>query len=611
MHLLHTYNHEKIWTKKSFFFLYGTIVGIFIFINIYGLQLLDFTNVEWLLNSTREESLWDLTQHYLGWVYYRNSDWHFPIGLMDGLYSSPVSIVYTDSIPLFAIFFKILSPILPATFQYFGLFGLLCYALTGGFAALITRRVSKNLYLAIFSAALFCLSPVLLKRMFYHTALSAHFLLLAAFCLWLYRDYFQKRFIYILLWSILTTSSALINAYLTPMVLGIFLCSLLQELILKGCRFLPSCFFFLVPPIMSTFIFSYIAGIFYGNVPASSENLDLLSFNFLQFINPANYLLTIDHRNYIFSTQSYSSFLPVLPSYSPWQEEGFAYLGLGIILLLFLSAICMLIYFFKKVFSNNSSHKRKAIFSSKLVLSSFVSITVCFIVFLFLALSPRATIGTKELYYIEYPSFIYDTLSIFRSTGRMIWPVYYGILALLVLFIGKLYESLPRKKTLLYIILSATLLVQIWDLAPALKYKHQAYTQNFESYELPMKSTAWDYLGKNATQIMFYPPTNYGIYCDPYVSCNMAQYALKYNLSLNISYMSRNLSELADERTLHHFEERKQGKIYPSVIYVFFDISDIPSENESHLHYYLIDNWIIGTDLSLDAYPDVKPYSPE
>src|SRR5699024_7302200 len=127
--------------------------------------------------------------------------------------------------------------------------------------------------------------------------------------------------------------------------------------------------------------------------------------------NPANYLLTIDHRNYIFSTQSYSSFLPVLPSYSPWQEEGFAYLGLGIILLLFLSAICMLIYFFKKVFSNNSSHKRKAIFSSKLVLSSFVSITVCFIVFLFLALSPRATIGTKELYYIEYPSFIYDTLS--------------------------------------------------------------------------------------------------------------------------------------------------------------------------------------------------------
>ena len=155
MHLLHTYNHEKIWTKKSFFFLYGTIVGIFIFINIYGLQLLDFTNVEWLLNSTREESLWDLTQHYLGWVYYRNSDWHFPIGLMDGLYSSPVSIVYTDSIPLFAIFFKILSPILPATFQYFGLFGLLCYALTGGFAALITRRVSKNLYLAIFSAALF------------------------------------------------------------------------------------------------------------------------------------------------------------------------------------------------------------------------------------------------------------------------------------------------------------------------------------------------------------------------------------------------------------------------------------------------------------------------
>ena len=38
---------------------------------------------------------------------YRNSDWHFPIGMIDSLvYPNQTSVIYTDSIPLFAIFFK-------------------------------------------------------------------------------------------------------------------------------------------------------------------------------------------------------------------------------------------------------------------------------------------------------------------------------------------------------------------------------------------------------------------------------------------------------------------------------------------------------------------------
>lgn len=606
--------HNHISDKKNFFlpssakgsFFLGMLIGVCIFLLIYGADILDVTNVEWLLNSTREESLWDLTQHYLGWVYYRNSDWHFPIGLMDGLYSSPVSIVYTDSIPLFAIFFKILSPLLPASFQYLGLFGLLCYTLNGGFASLIARRVSDSIFLSVFASILFCLSPVLLKRMFYHTALSAHFLILAAFCMWLYRDSFKKRSSYIIVWSCIVTSSALINAYLTPMVLGIFLCSLLQEWIQKGKSFFKSCIVSIIPPVISTFFFSYVAGIFYGNVPASSENLDLLSFNFLQFINPANYLLTIEHRNYIFETQNYSSILPVLPSYSPWQEEGFAYLGLGVMLLIFLCfvgcLICALRY--RSVIKN----RLRIFFSSRQYLSIVISAAVCFCVFLFLALSPRATIGGHEVYFIDYPSFIYNALSVFRSTGRFVWPVYYGILTVLILFAGWCLNRTRQRKILMGVLIML-LLLQIYDLYPALKYKHDAYTQTFSSYELPMNSEAWDFLGENGTQIMFYPPTNFGIYCDPYVSCNMAQYALNYDLTLNVSYMSRNLSQEADETTLAHFQTRTQGKTYPSVIYIFFDISEIPPENESHLNYYLIDGWIVGTDLILDSFSDVQRYS--
>ncbi len=58
------------------------------------------------------------------------------------------------------------------------------------------------------------------------------------------------------------------------------------------------------------------------------------------FFDPSNDLCVIDHRNYIFSKQNYSSLLPTLPTVSGWQEEGFAYLGFGMIFLL----ACLVVY---------------------------------------------------------------------------------------------------------------------------------------------------------------------------------------------------------------------------------------------------------------------------
>ena len=62
--------------------------------------------------------------------FFRNSGWHFPVGLMDTItYPELYSVVYTDAVPAFAVVFKILSPVFPKTFQYFGIWGLLCFIL--------------------------------------------------------------------------------------------------------------------------------------------------------------------------------------------------------------------------------------------------------------------------------------------------------------------------------------------------------------------------------------------------------------------------------------------------------------------------------------------------
>ena len=100
--------------------LYGlsAMIGMMVFIAVYGVAVLNPTYDDWLLGKG------DLTQHYLGWCFYRSSDWTFPIGLTNNLaYPSYTSIIFTDSIPVLAVFFKLFSFILPDTFQYLGWWG--------------------------------------------------------------------------------------------------------------------------------------------------------------------------------------------------------------------------------------------------------------------------------------------------------------------------------------------------------------------------------------------------------------------------------------------------------------------------------------------------------
>lgn len=584
--------------KKTFLFTFiiGCIIGAIIFIAIYGIDIINVTNDTWLLDSSKTEQLWDLTQHYLGWIFYRNSTWQFPLGLVEGLYNHPVSITYTDSIPLFAFICKLLSPILPATFQYFGIFGLLCYMLMGGFGALITCRFTKSIFINSCSSFLFVMSPSLLKRMFYHTALAAHFLILAAFCLWLYRDYtIKKRSTYITLWSIIAIFATTINPYLTPMVLGILLCSLLQELIEKK-KFIPILSGLFFPPI-SIFISGYIFGIFHGNVSPSSEGLESLSFNLLQFINPTNYLLSIDNMVYNWSELNLSLFLPSLPSNSPWQEEGYAYLGFGLIILSLIITVTALFRILTKNITFQNITRR--------TMSIILSVSLCCIVFLLLALSPKATIGSDVLYHISYPDFIFDLLSIFRSTGRFIWPIYYGCISGILLLCIYLFSS---KKKPLYFLFLFTIVLQTTDLIPGLQYKHNAYAKEFSKDISNFHSEAWNELGENSSSIMFYPSTHYLLYCNPELSCRFEEYALDYGLNLNITYMSRDLSSTADQKTYAHFKERMQGKSFPDIIYVFGESFKKPDAKIVGLNYYVIDGYIIGTELDLSHYSDVIEY---
>ena len=102
----------KEWLIKNMTVLIAGTIGAFVFITIYGTKILNPCYTDWLMSGG------DLSQHYLGWKMYRNGDWTFPIGLTDQLaYPHYTSVIFTDSIPVFAVFFKLISPILPNDFQ--------------------------------------------------------------------------------------------------------------------------------------------------------------------------------------------------------------------------------------------------------------------------------------------------------------------------------------------------------------------------------------------------------------------------------------------------------------------------------------------------------------
>ena len=101
-------------------FLYKNKITFLIFIcssllllGLLGLEFIPITNTQWLHNGS------DINQLQSGWHFFKNDSWRFPLGInpnYGGNFSN--SIVFSDSIPLLALFFKLLSPILPENFQY-------------------------------------------------------------------------------------------------------------------------------------------------------------------------------------------------------------------------------------------------------------------------------------------------------------------------------------------------------------------------------------------------------------------------------------------------------------------------------------------------------------
>lgn len=138
------------------------MLGVLVFVLVFGVSTLDVTNDAFCRGGYIEK---DIQQHYAGWLFYRQSSAGWPLCIARGInYPDGLSVAYTDSIPLVAALLKPVANLVGGTFQYMGWFTLVCFALQGGFGALLAGLFLPGCAAPLAADLLFVTSPVLFER---------------------------------------------------------------------------------------------------------------------------------------------------------------------------------------------------------------------------------------------------------------------------------------------------------------------------------------------------------------------------------------------------------------------------------------------------------------
>lgn len=518
--------HNNSNTSLFLSFLEGGIIGTIVFILLYGFHVLDVTNIDWILQQPHS----DILQHYMGWAFFRNGEWMFPWGMTNSLsYPMKSSIIFTDSIPHWAFFFKLISPILPQTFQYFGIFGLFCMFMQGATSSLLVKRLTNNTIYALLASIFFLLATPLSKRLFIHTALASQWIIIVGLYLFLFNtnNSFRQRILY---WTLIIWYAAGIHITILAIC-----CIILGFDVLKSLNknnIWPSFVLLGIPVIVAVATIYLYGGLTSDTNPVSSTNdgggLGWCGANLNMPFNP------------IYASNS--TFLSPLPISNRSNDGGYCYLGLGGIMLLIASIVYV---FLNRKQLLNETNKKNALWT-----------IIMIIVFSIIAISPRVTCGSKVLFEYHPPKLILGLWEVFRATGRFMWPIYYLILILTIITFHKYFTN----HTIATILFSIILFIQTIDIVPGIYQTTSMVVK--PQQEIKVLSSEWEEIahGRNLVcsdnlTILDYP--------------EILQWANEHHMKLNTFYFAHSYEEYhtSVENTF------KQNALVPNpeTVYLFLD----------------------------------------
>ncbi len=546
---------KKLNTDTGMYIIIGFLSAI-VFCLIYGIKVLNPTYTDWLLSGG------DLSQHYLGWKAYRFSSWHFPIGMSDTLaYPNQTSIIFTDSIPIFAVFFKLLSPILPAEFQYFGIWGIMCFVLQGIFSARIIKKYSSNRVITIISSMLFTCVPIVILRMYAHTALAGQWIILFALDLIFNSEkYRNKKRVYFTV-TIMGILVASIHIYFVLMC-GIILAGYMLNELLEY-KDIKKCVIVLVDYIISVGCIIFLFGGFASGMQAGNIGLGVYSFNLNGFINP----------------QGWSSIYKDLPMYGNGQYEGLAYLGAGCILLLMFSIVS---------FINNKNSLNYLKNNWKVL----VSLSAVVVVSIIIALSPVISLNSRVVFTLKLPHIAYSLWSVFRASGRIVWTANYIIMLTTIIVLLKTMNT----KTI-YVLCSLSVIIQFYDIHSILQQKNMQFNTVTNYNSLLSEKDFWNCLSedKDVKHVVYYSSFNEG---NKFYFL-LTNWALGNGKTVSDFYFARPLDSVKVSR------EKAFLELSNDTIFIFTE-EEKANCLKYNLHYYEVDGIIVGSPHKIGNFEEMK-----
>lgn len=402
--------------------------------------------------------------HFLGWHFFRREPWHWPPGLLDSYLHAPegTAIGFTDSIPLVALPLKPFSDLLPATFQYLGLWLLGCFILQGVFGVLLARLWTPRCSLQLLSATLFVLMPTLLARVG-HPALCAHWVILWA--LWLYLRGEKGSVQPASVQAALGLTAGLIHPYLAVMVLPMLGALAVKDVLAASGPMRPRTGRRAIGGFVCATVLVaagwWASGLFtVSDVDnLASEGLGRYSMQLLSPMTP----------------RGWSTLLPEATA-APGDDhnEGFQYFGFGS---LFLVGVAVLL----------APRRFRA-----LPWRQLWPLLVVAVVFALYALSPR---GLDV-----------DRFALFRASARFFWPAAYLALS------SAIAIAVTRLPWLVsFAVLFTACVLQVADLRTVHLQRHVANrSQYFHAHRLPLTSPVWQMALPQYRHMVLYPPQQCG-----------------------------------------------------------------------------------------------------
>lgn len=435
---------------------------------VIGFRNLNPTSIEWLQGDAR------LAQ--IGHEFFWRSPWlQFPfnatstygLGWRTGLNQSSQN-------TLFPLFFKPFTKLSDSGFQIQGIWLSSCFAAQ----AIIARKIFATLKLRsaaqLLGVTVVVLSPSLFSRIgtLWHPQLAAHWLILLVILMYLRRSPIWT-------WLLVISFSFSVHVYLCVIVVVVAVAALFNQQVLTAERggpvervrsFLLSGALVIAVLGVSTVVLGF--GTFVGN--PTTVGVGRYRLNMLSFVNPG-----VENYGYVLnSTEFFRN-----RSWLSEENEGFAYLGLGVLLAL----VVLIVLLALRVLSINRSHAPMMAAAALLFLVS---------------LSDHVAIGTRDVK-LPVPPTLIELRQTFRAATRFSWLAYYLLIIGGWYAVAKLASRLSMNRIGLPL-MSMVVIAQLVDVGPGVVALHRQVRDTRGEFA-PTLARDWTPVIKKYRQISIVP----------------------------------------------------------------------------------------------------------